>query len=106
MKTAIPRIILLLSLLATSSVLCAFTTIDEFNLPAIDGSWASDSTTYALHTDNGSLVIAYNRNGQSGQWDQFHWTGWVPVSDDFAIQARVRSSMVPLVSLKRMRSRS
>lgn len=100
METAMPRTILLLSLLATSSVLCAFTPIDDFNLPAIDGSWASDSTTYALHTDNGSLVIAYNRNGQSGKWDQFHWTGWVPVSDDFAIQARVRSSMGSVLGLK------
>jgi mannan endo-1,4-beta-mannosidase len=80
--------------------LSAVVSIDTFDQDPLSGAWKSDTSTYRLSTEQGSLVIQYRRTASSGAWDQFHWLGSIGVADEFRILTRVRGTLATTLGLK------
>lgn len=68
--------------------------IDDFNTSSLENQWEVTGSTFAIEIEDNQLKAAYNRNSNSGQWDQFHWNADQDIEiASFSIQFKLKSSV-------------
>jgi mannan endo-1,4-beta-mannosidase len=94
------RYLIALLFVPFAAAFAAQTRIDDFNTGTVSPAWKSETNTFKLASQGGYLVVNYNRDGSSGQWDQFHWTGSLAVPEEFRLLMRVHSTVVTSMTVK------
>lgn len=68
--------------------------IDDFNASSLGSQWGVTGSTFAIEIEGNQLKAVYNRNSNSGQWDQFHWNADQDIEiSSFSIQFKLKSSV-------------